>query len=81
MLGFCPGDVSVFLQCDICALLFASRYAILVLHSTLSYKRGINMEKLGALVEEITYEGQPSSVYFGLPLYEKVDLQAMIEEA
>lgn len=39
------------------------------------------MEKLGALVEEIAYEGQPSSVYFGLPLYEKVDLQAMIEEA
>ena len=24
------------------------------------------MEKLGASVEEITYEGQPSSVYFGL---------------
>lgn len=39
------------------------------------------MEKLGAMIEDIAYEGQPSSVYFGLPLYEKVDLQAMIEKA
>ena len=39
------------------------------------------MIRLGAELEEIEYEGQPSSVYFGLPLYEKVDVQALIDEA
>ena len=35
------------------------------------------MIRLGAELEEIAYEGQPSSVYFGLPMYEQVDLQAI----
>ncbi len=39
------------------------------------------MIRLGAELEEIAYEGQPSSVYFGLPMYEKVDLQAILDEA
>ena len=39
------------------------------------------MIRLGAELEEIEYEGQPSSVYFGLPLYEKVDVQGLIDEA
>ncbi len=39
------------------------------------------MIRFGAELEEIEYEGQPSSVYFGLPMYEKVDIQAMIDEA
>ena len=38
------------------------------------------MLRLGAHLEDITREGQISSVY-GIPMYEKVDLQAMIEEA
>lgn len=39
------------------------------------------MIRFGAELEDIQYEGQPSSVYFGLPMYEKVDVQAMIDEA
>ncbi len=39
------------------------------------------MIRFGAELEDIEYEGQPSSVYFGLPMYEKVDVQAMIDAA
>lgn len=39
------------------------------------------MIRLGAHIEDIAYEGQPSTVYGGTPIYEKVDLQAMIDEA
>ncbi len=39
------------------------------------------MFRFGAELEDVLYEGQPSSVYFGLPMYEKVDVQAMIDEA
>ena len=39
------------------------------------------MIRFGAELEEIQYEGQPSSVYFGLPMYEKVDIQGMIDDA